>query len=230
MTGTALLELARTRVGEPYVNKVVPKDDPDWHTYWDCAELASWAVYQVAGVLYGCTDNSRPPAKADAYTGAWQSDSEGPDRITVADAIKTPGAILLKFPPRKGGMGHIAISDGKGGTVEARGKAYGVVEHTAHGRRWNTGVLVPAIDYQSHSFAAGGRDSEPEPTQAIKAIQKALTNQGLYVGDATGVYDVTTEAAVTQFQESNGLNADGYVDEATAAALGVQLEADDQDG
>jgi N-acetylmuramoyl-L-alanine amidase len=45
-TGAQLLALAETRIGEKYVNVQVPKDNPKWHGPWDCAEFASWLVYQ----------------------------------------------------------------------------------------------------------------------------------------------------------------------------------------
>jgi hypothetical protein len=41
---------------------------------------------------------------------------------------------ILRYPPAPGKMGHIAICDGEGGTVEAKGHAYGVVADTVHGR------------------------------------------------------------------------------------------------
>lgn len=59
--------------------------------------------------------------------------------IGVREAINTPGA-LLYFP------GHIAVSLGNGGTIEARGEAYGVVEATAEGR-FLAGGLLPEVFY-----------------------------------------------------------------------------------
>ena len=44
-------------------------------------------------------------------------------------------------------MGHIVVSDGKGGTVEAMGKAYGVRRGKVSGRVWSTGVLLPNFSY-----------------------------------------------------------------------------------
>ena len=60
-TGNDLLKLAETRIGEKYFNVLVPKDNPNWHGPWDCAEFASWVVYQKAKKLYGCTDNKGNP-------------------------------------------------------------------------------------------------------------------------------------------------------------------------
>ena len=91
-TGAGLLERARKHIGEDYVNIRVPKNDPNWHGPWDCAEFMSWLVFQEAGILYGCTDNNAQPAQADAYTGAWQNDSKTRGiRISVDDAAATVG-------------------------------------------------------------------------------------------------------------------------------------------
>ena len=69
-SGNDLLALAESRIREKYVNVLVPKDNPNWHGPWDCAEFASWAVYQKVSKLYGCIDNSGNPATTEAYSGA----------------------------------------------------------------------------------------------------------------------------------------------------------------
>ena len=51
VTGAQLLALAETRIGEKYVNVQVPKDNRHWRGPWDCAEFASWLVYQATGKL-----------------------------------------------------------------------------------------------------------------------------------------------------------------------------------
>ena len=146
-TGAGLLSRALKHIGEEYVNIQVPKDDPNWKGPWDCAEFISWLVYQEAGVLYGCVDDNAKPSEADAYTGGWQQDVERLGiRVSIQKAAATVGGIVLRFPP-PGGMGHIALCDGKGGTVEAKGRKYGVVADTVQNRGWHTGVLIPGIKY-----------------------------------------------------------------------------------
>jgi hypothetical protein len=133
--GEKMLRLAETRIGEKYVNVLVPKNNKNWHGPWDCAEFMCWFVYQVGGVLYGCVDDKADPATVEAYTGAWQTDSQKlGKRVPKAQAAATVGAILLRYPPAPGAMGHIVVSDGKGGTVEAMGKAYGVRRGKVSGR------------------------------------------------------------------------------------------------
>jgi hypothetical protein len=228
-----MLALALTRRGEPYVNQRIRIDDPNWHGPWDCAEFMSWLVYQTSGRLYGCLDNSANPARADAYTGSWKADSRRLGRrIPWRQAAATVGAMLLRYPPQAGTMGHIAISDGQGGTVEARGRRYGVVAYTASGRDWDTGVLVPWIDYDSPGsepaleepalLYAAGRDAM-DPA-VVRRLQQALAAAGFDPGPIDGEYGPRTTAAVAAFQSVRGLVVDGKVGPQTAEDLGIPLE------
>lgn len=234
-TGAGLLRRAREHIGEKYVNVQVPKDNPDWHGPWDCAEFISWLVYQEAGILYGCVDDNAAPAKADAYTGAWKADAERLGKlVSVEEAAATVGGILLRYPPSAGAMGHIVLCDGRGGTVEAKGARYGVVADTVQGRRWDTGVLVPGIAYEDSGKtipvdapASLYRRGAPNMSPAvITAIQEALQARGYNVGPdgADGDFGENTEQAVLAFQGAEGLTVDGEVGPETAAALGVSLD------
>lgn len=231
-TGEGLLARARQHVGEEYRNGLVPKDDGNWHGPWDCAEFASWLVFQESGQIYGCTDPNAAPARADAYTGAWRRDARTRGRlVSVEEAAATAGAMLLRYPPGPGEMGHIAVSDGEGGTVEAKGAAYGVVEDKAGGRRWNTGVLVPGIDYASPGqpvavsppallFGIGIPNMNAD---AVRRIQHALKAKGFDPGALDGVFGPDTAAAVSRFQKAMGIVADGEVGKDTARLLGLNL-------
>jgi N-acetylmuramoyl-L-alanine amidase len=233
-TGREMLELAEDHVGEDYVNRQVPKDDPGWRGPWDCAEFMSWLVYQVSGRLYGCLDDADDPATAEAYTGSWKHDSKPGsigERIPWEQAAATVGAILLRYPPQPGTMGHIAVSDGRGGTVEARGRVYGVCRASADGRDWDTGVLIPWIDYEAPNedvvvsgpalLYAMGREGMIAAVTA--RIQRALTDAGADPGPVDGVFGHKTTAAVAAFQGLKGLVADGKVGVQTALALGISL-------
>jgi len=230
-TGQQIFDLATPHVGEPYVfGAVVAKDNPNWHGPWDCAEFVSWCVYQAAGTLYGCSNDKAKPSLADAYTGYWARDAkELGQRITVAGAARTPGAAVLRVPLAGQVIGHIVISDGKGGTVEAHSTNRGVIRDTLDGRRWDMGVLVPGIDYS--------RDPEPRKVAApavlyrltsprmkgpaIRQIQEALRARGLDPGEPDGIFGGQTFAAVRAFQLTHGLVPDGEVGAQTAAALAV---------
>src|SRR2546422_8889437 len=107
--GERILQLGRRHIGESYIlGSLAPKNNPQWRGPWDCAEFASWLVFQAAQVLYGCGSDSSDPASADAYTGYWTRDAERlGGRISVEQAAQTPGAAVLRRPPPRAG-GHIS--------------------------------------------------------------------------------------------------------------------------
>lgn len=230
-TGQGMLARARQHIGEQYDNVVVPKNNPDWHGPWDCAEFMSWLVYQEARFLYGCIDDAAPAAVADAYTGGWQTDSGRLGiRVSVEVAAGTVGGIVLRFPPAPGTMGHIAICDGQGGTVEAKGHAYGVVADTVQERSWDTGVLVPGITYDPaipfdwrRPAVLYAWDAPNMRRDKILEIQQALAAGGFDPGPIDGIFGLNTVAAVAAFQRSKGLVVDGEVGPQTSNALGIQL-------
>ncbi|WP_051386864.1 peptidoglycan-binding domain-containing protein [Bradyrhizobium sp. ARR65] len=232
-SGAGLLKRAREHIGEPYANVLVPKDNPNWQGPWDCAEFVSWLVYQEAQKLYGCINDTAPPATADAYTGAWKTDLERfGRRVSVEEAAGTVGGIVLRYPPAAGKMGHIALCDGNGGTVEAKGRRYGVVADTVHGRVWDAGILIPGISY---SGAASIKVSPPAVIYAVNSpnmdktvvaqIQESLAEKGFDPGQVDGEFGPNTQAAVLAFQEAQGLVVDGAVGPETAEALSVSLVA-----
>lgn len=230
--GVRILQLARKHIGEPYVlGALAPKNNPQWKGPWDCAEFASWLVFQAAGVLYGCESNSANPAIADAFTGHWARDVERLGRrISVEQAARTPGAAVLRNP-QPGAVGHIVISDGRGGTVEAHSTKAGVIASTVSGRRWDTGILIPRIEY---SERADQEVKKPKITiyrltephmkgPAVREIQRGLKEKKFMAGRIDGDFGPNTHAAVVSFQASRGLLVDGEVGPTTARALGVKL-------
>ena len=232
--GEKIFELLLTRVGEEYVlGALVPKDDPDWAGPWDCAEIVSWGYYQVCGILYGVYDSTSNPAIADAGTVYWKRDAEHKGIIiSVNKAATIPGAAVLR---RSAGSGHIVISDGKGGTVEAAGAKYGVIKSTLSNRRWDMGILVPGIDYGIVDDPAA---VEPEVTKPSKLyhlvypymedkkigeIQKELKELNFYKYPIDNIFGPGTHSAVLQFQRIKGLIVDGEVGPQTAKELGITL-------
>ena len=174
-TGAQLLALAETRIGEKYVNVQVPKDNANWHGPWDCAEFASWLVYQKTGKLYGCIDDSDDPAVADAYSGAWVRDAvDRPvDPITQREANGIAGAVLIRKPPAPGKMGHIAITDGRGGTVEAAGINLGVRRDRVEGRLWHYVVTIPGAHVRVDRLRGPG-EAVAVPSHARDAEHQEL--------------------------------------------------------
>jgi N-acetylmuramoyl-L-alanine amidase len=226
-TGKDLLSLGRTRLWENYFfGARVPKDASSWHGPWDCAEFISWLVYQTAKILYGCDKDFGDPAWADAGTVYWDRDARRLGNIISLDlAAAIPGAAVLRVATASL-CGHIVLSDGKGGTVEAACARLGVIEGTLHDRRWDMGILVPGIDYD--------QGAQPIPVAlpnariyrlthplmiapGIKLIQQALKIK------ADGIYGPQTEMAVAGFQAGHGgLVADGEAGPLTLAALGIK--------
>jgi putative peptidoglycan binding protein len=231
-SGRRIVQLGRKHIGEPYVlGSLAPKNNPQWKGPWDCAEFASWLVFQAAGVLYGCESNSADPASADAFTGFWARDvARLGARIPVEQAARTPGAAVLRNP-QPGAVGHIVVSDGRGGTVEAHSTKAGVIASTLSGRRWDTGILIPGIEYAERADpelekpkVVIYRLTEPHMKgPMVREIQRKLKEKKFMPGGIDGDFGPSTHAAVVSFQASRGLLVDGEVGATTARALGVKL-------
>lgn len=231
-TGKEILDIAKPHIGEEYIlGTLAPKNKATYHGPWDCAELVSWSVYQVSGMLYGCDNDHGNPATANAYTGFWHRDAQTLGKIiSIEEAARTPGAAVLRVP-KAGRTGHIVISDGHGGTVEAHSHLKGVIASVINGRRWDMGILVPGIDY---TLGAGEfvhtppavvyRVTSPMMSGAtVQQIQEKLEALGFRTGGVDGKYGPRTANAVFAFQLARGIVPDGEVGPDTAALLGIPL-------
>lgn len=230
MTGRELLKLATAHLGEKYVlGTIVPKNYSDYDGPWDCAEFASYLVYQLSGRLYGCADNEGDPAGADAYSGFWGRDVlKLGKKISLEEAARTPGAVVLRLSDN-GLIGHVVISNGAGGTVEAHSTKTGVIASTLQSRRWSCGVLVPWITYdvldvEHPPIKLPGkiyRYTQPMMKgEKVKEIQRAL---GFRDKRVDGYYGARTYSAVKAFQRNQNLVADGEVGQLTATKLGILI-------
>jgi len=229
-TGEDVLQLAGQHVGEKYVLGIsVPKDNDSWKGPWDCAEFVSWVTFQTADKLYGCDRDYGDPATADAYTGYWDRDARNLGQIISLDqAAQTAGAFVLRIPA-PGTTGHIVISDGKGGTVEAHSSQDGVVTLSLANRRWDMGILVPGIQYTQ---TAASPVAPPASViyrltlpmmkgDHVLKIQRALKEAGFSPGIIDGEFGPHTSSAVVGFQLEKGLTPDGEVGPTTSQALGL---------
>lgn len=232
MNGQEIVDRGNTRRGEAYdLGVLVPKNNVNWHGPWDCAEFATWLVYQVSQKLYGCEDDFADPAKADSYTGWWKKDAETTGRIiSVEQAAQTPGAAVLRIAAA-GNLGHIVLSDGKGGTIEAHSKADGVINSVLHGRRWDYGILIPWITYNpiapvnliapNHTVYRLTNPVMVSPV--IGKIQQALIDAGFGNIETDNIYGIQTANAIKKFQSDNGLVADGETGKIAAEALHIEI-------
>jgi N-acetylmuramoyl-L-alanine amidase len=231
-TGHQLVDLGKTRLGESYVfGALAPKDNSNYHGPWDCAEFVAWLILQISGKLYGCENNSGNPATANAFTGFFSRDAKSLGNIiTVTQASSTPGAFLLRSAvPNL--CGHVVVCDGRGGTVEAHSHADGVIAGHVTNRRWDFGILIPWITYDT---LASTPIASPETmiyrikdplmiSSKVGQIQEALINAGFDPKGVDNTYGENTAKAVIEFQKEKGLTIDGEVGPDTAAALGITI-------
>jgi len=228
-TGRGIVQRGVRHLGERYVSGAfAPKAHPNWPGPWDCAELASYLVFQEAGFLFGCMDNAAEPNSraADAYTGYWARDAgvAGSAIVSITRAANTPGAMLLREPS----YGHIVVCVGNGiDTIEAHSSLRGVISHHISGRRWDYGILVPGIEYE---FNEPGTDHTVKVETLrlqypymqgpyVGTVQRLLNNLNYHL-KVDGVYGPATHNAVVDFQKSKGtLVVDGEVGPLTMDAL-----------
>lgn len=226
--GEDVLETAEPHLGERYIlGARAELDNGDYKGPWDCAEFASWCVWQTYSLLFGTTEYGAGP---DPYSGAWIDQARAARTLVGLDeAVRTPGAFLLRAKG-DGLVGHVAISDGKGGTIEARGSRYGVVRAQVFspGRRWDFGCHVPGVRYRQNPAV---QPPAPAPLIAVEhpyrrgpyveAVQKALRRRSFHPGSVDGIYGRQTARTVANFQAYKGLAPDGIVGPDTAGALGL---------
>lgn len=233
-SGSAILRLAAKHIGEQYVfGARVPKDNPKWRGPWDCAEFTSWLVFQVTGKLFGCHNNAGNPSLADAYTGYWDRDAKAMNCAVDYDrAARTAGAFVLRYA-QPGAPGHIVVSDGRGGTVEAHSSKRGVIRARLNKRRWDLGILPPGIAYTQgpplppvaapvSTVLTLRKPSMSGPL--VRRVQRALKKNGLDPGPVDGAYGPMTAAAVRAFQLQRRLVVDGEAGPVVAKALGIKWD------
>lgn len=134
-SGQDLVDLELTQAGKPYIyGYEVDIDDPDPAAF-DCSEMEQWACHRL-GVV---------PEFPDGAIYQYRHCKRHGTLISVAKAIKTPGALLFYISDARR---HVATSQGNGMTIEARGKDYGVGQWKATGRGWTHAALVPGLKYE----------------------------------------------------------------------------------
>jgi N-acetylmuramoyl-L-alanine amidase len=232
--GRDIVKLAARHEGERYVfGTLVPLSNRSWQGPWDCAEFASWCVFQVTGTIFGARPANGNPDTVDAYTGFWGDAARKQKCITsVGEAAATPGAFVLRLP-QPGATGHIVISAGDGTTIEAMDRRHGVVSSVLEGRRWDFGILVPGIDYKSveaigiaQPTAVVHSNLSNASGPLVKTIQRVLKNLGYSPGPIDGKFGPQTGAAVRAFQTDKGMVPDGEVGPKTAKALNIDWPAE----
>lgn len=224
-TGEKILQLAREHLGEMCVpGAAVRKYDAGWKGPWNPAEFASWLIYQVSGKLYGCKNNAVEPAKGLAESVFWFRDAQSIGRRTsLKRAARTPGSVVLSPPDAADDWG-IAISDGKGGMMEANPRIGQVIEGTLLDKEWSIGVQVPWINYTRGEAVGLNLTKKPISwlrEKELMVVQRKLEQEGFNPGPVDGIARLQTQGALRPFQSSHGLTPDGRIDYQTALALGI---------
>ncbi len=70
--------------------------------------------------------------------------------------------------------------------------------------------------------AQGGMEASTPSPSDVRQIQQALKDKGFDAGPIDGQLGPQTEQALRSFQQAQGLQATGQIDQKTMAALGVQ--------
>jgi N-acetylmuramoyl-L-alanine amidase len=235
VAGTAadVYELAIQHEREPYVlGARAPMGNAKWKGPWDCAEFASWCLFQATGVLFGVMPRNNA-VTADAFTGFWADQARDANAVVPVElAARTLGAFVVR-KPAIGKIGHIVISDGKGGTIEAHSSKFGVIRSTLANRRWDLGVIVPGVTAHSSPdlppiqvLHRTLRVQDPLlRADIVKDVQRALIQRGFASGRIDGIYGPQTAHAVRLFQIDKDLVADGEVGPATFKALKIPVPA-----
>ena len=114
--------------------------------------------------------------------------------------------------------GHVALYDGKGYCIEARGHAYGTVRSKVSERGFKMWGKHPDIEYISEDPQPKKRYCKPiaevltkgDQGTAVKVLQSCLNLQG-YSLSVDGHYGNKTDEAVRDFQSKNKIKNAGTV-------------------
>ncbi len=231
ITGRQILNLANQHEGEKYFfGANVPFNNPNYKGPWDCAEFVSWIIYQLTKLKIGVRKN-------EAYTGFWKEDvSKYCTKISISDAALTYGAILFRPPGFKGiKTGHIVISDGCGGTIEAKSTNDGVCKSVVKGRIWEYGLLINSVQYEKNNTLIFDYNNPPfnfyvsNPIMKHKVVKEAkekLKKLNLFHGVINEDYDNETAIAVSNFQKIKGIVVDAVLGKETLTLLKVKEYTD----
>lgn len=176
------IEAATRQLGDPYVFSADsdPTDrDPD---FFDCSDLAQWAMSQSGISIKGSSQGQYLDLKSQ-------------DRLLdVSQAIHTKGALLFYFReeptggPRTPGS-HVAISLGDGRTIEALPE--GGVQIRQAGDRFNYAGVIPGLEDGSFTFDGVQNASTPLQPRALGFDQmySGRPLEALKDADADGLTD-----------------------------------------
>ena len=178
------------------------------HRVADCSGLIRWVLSQY-GVSVPHSSNAQWKeccAKQGKLVGGRRD-----------DGYKLRPGTLVFLCDAAGNRHHVGMYVGNGVCVEAKGTRYGVVQSPiAHWDEWGECKFIDYSEFKNEK--EGGR---LEPTlrkgdrgESVKYLQELLNDHGFALA-ADGKFGSGTETAVKNFQQKNGLTADGIVGPAT---------------
>jgi peptidoglycan hydrolase-like protein with peptidoglycan-binding domain len=232
-----IIDVGSSRIGQKYIlGANVPLNNPNWNGPWDCAEFASWCVFQAFGFIFGANTQTNLE-KAEPFSGFWADEAIKSGRVIPWEqALKIEGAVLIR-KPAPGKIGHVAFCLGDGRrTLEARGKDFGVgIFDGAANRAWSFGFLLPNVDYDIaiddlpaapptvKAFPEGYLwwKKPPFKSAIVFSVQRALKAKGIDPGPIDGEFGANTHKAVATFQLQKGVEVDGVIGPTSAKKLGL---------
>jgi hypothetical protein len=204
-------------------------------------ECKKWVGHMAADCSGGivCAIRQYEPSFKDRNADTFKSQFEKSFKIAEMPEIR--GLALHK-------SGHIGVYIGGGKVAEFMSTAKGCVINSVSGRgftsagtiagvEYGDGPLVPTVGYEGHADPPGPEGVQGEPGVIIGRnlklgmsgndvwiVKNLIFVLGFYDKKITHIahdkYGVDTVAAVTVFQQKNGLKADGIVGKQTITALG----------
>lgn len=158
---------ALTQRGDPYVFGAEASPSNPNPSAFDCSELVEWAAARI-GIKF--VDGACNQLAACRRAGL---------EIPVNWGIAVPGAILFRCPAGSNNRTqHVAISQGNGLTIEARGRAYGTNVFPANGRGWTHAGLLPGLNYGGPGpNRTGGSFGGPPPEAMVNQPQTSAPPQ-----------------------------------------------------
>jgi len=91
---------------------------------------------------------------------------------------------------------------------------------------WDGGYWFPAWGYEPNAFYAYegpiySGSVQTDPGQIVANVQSALEQNGYDVGEVDGVLGPRTRAALAEYQQAQGLEPTGAIDEPTLESMGM---------